>query len=104
MEASMFTYPDGQSYDSYQDVSFIPMFYTPDVTSDVQNVCGDNRECQYDYAMTGNPGLALSTKMLQDEAQSISNITHSGMQCKFISTNLKCAKCFHKKVNAKSHV
>lgn len=62
-EASLFTYKDGTTYSNYQNPSFIPAFETPtDLPADVVEVCGDDQECVFDYAVSGSPELAAETK------------------------------------------
>uniref|UniRef100_K1QEJ8 Uncharacterized protein n=1 Tax=Magallana gigas TaxID=29159 RepID=K1QEJ8_MAGGI len=62
-ETSLFTYKDGTAYSNYQNPSFIPAFETPtDLLADVVEVCGDDQECVFDYAVSGSSELAAETK------------------------------------------
>lgn len=62
-EASLFTYKDGTTYSNYQNSTFIPAFETPtDLPADAVEVCGDDQECVFDYAVLGSPELAAETK------------------------------------------
>lgn len=62
-EGSLFTYKDGTTYSNYQNPSFIPAFERPtDLPADVVEVCGDDQECVFDYAVSGSPELAAETK------------------------------------------
>lgn len=62
-EASLFTYKEGTAYSNYQNPSFIPAFETPtDLPADAVEVCGDDQECVFDYAVSGSSELAAETK------------------------------------------
>lgn len=56
------------NYDYYRNTEFVPMFNFSMTSSsetlmgqEMTAVCGDNIECLYDLAATGNPSLAAST-------------------------------------------
>merc|ERR1712002_324764 len=57
---SIFTYPDGKSWDDYNDLDFVPPFLdellanaTEAKRNEVLAQCGDDRECQFDSLAVG---------------------------------------------------
>lgn len=62
-EESLFTYKDATTYSDFQNPSFVPTFETPsDLPEDVVEVCGDDKECIFDYAVSGSQELATETR------------------------------------------
>lgn len=60
---SLFTYKDATTYSDFQNPSFVPTFETPsDLPEDIVEVCGDDKECIFDYAVSGSPELATETR------------------------------------------
>lgn len=60
---SLFTYKDATTYSDFQKPSFVPTFETPsDLPEDVVEVCGDDKECIFDYAVSGSQELATETR------------------------------------------
>ncbi|XP_062594961.1 LOW QUALITY PROTEIN: sushi domain-containing protein 2-like, partial [Saccostrea cucullata] len=60
---SLFTYEPGKSYGDYQKLSFRPTFVTPtNLPPEVEELCGEDEECLFDYAMTGSAELAVETQ------------------------------------------
>ncbi|XP_037033310.1 protein mesh-like [Bradysia coprophila] len=71
---SLFTYPDGKSYENYQDDNYVPRLEPIDVDKlppKAKEICGDNYECLFDFAVTGNQEMATSTKTTVDTFTSI---------------------------------
>lgn len=62
-EESLFTYKDATTYSDFQNPSFVPTFETPsDLPEDVVEVCGDDKECIFDYVVSGSQELATETR------------------------------------------
>ena len=64
--SSVFTYPSGQSFQDFRDVSFTPVFEAVCSEEDEQWVsdnCGGNTLCRYDYCVTRDPSVAMNTAM-----------------------------------------
>ncbi|XP_048768421.2 protein mesh-like [Ostrea edulis] len=60
---SLFTYEVGKSYNDYQKLSFRPAFTSPaNVPPEVEELCGGDEECVFDYAVTGSAELAAETQ------------------------------------------
>ena len=60
---SLFTYNQqiDQSWETFYDLSFQPIFEVTQQSQFIQSICGNNTFCYYDYAVTGNTDIALST-------------------------------------------
>lgn len=63
---SIFKYDDGKSHADYSVPGFVPVFLDEFNATIVQNatqICGEgNLTCIFDYVLTGNTDLALSTR------------------------------------------
>lgn len=68
---SLFTYEGGRSFSSYQDPNFEPLFQDPNVTDDAIDICGDNKNCQFDFMVTGDRSFAI---MSAETSQSFSDV------------------------------
>lgn len=76
-EESLFTYKDGKTYSDFQNPSFVPTFETPsDLPEDVVEVCGDDKECIFDYAVSGSPELATETRQRKQTFMSFLDAFH----------------------------
>jgi len=64
---SLFTYPDGMGYASFQDANFVPMFEQPTASTeeqeDILEACGLNAECQWDQQLTGDTVFSDLTRL-----------------------------------------
>ena len=72
---SLFQYFDGDSYDTYNDEwnTFVPVF-TDELTQpeDALDVCeGNDLQCIFDYAVTGDMSIAIATHSATLENQDI---------------------------------
>ena len=62
---SLFTYPQGKTFADFRNESFVPLFEP--VFADAaeqakaEALCGDDKECLLDFAVTGNEDFAQST-------------------------------------------
>ena len=81
----MFTYRIGESYDSFRDPNFMPVF--PDADSlfsdaileeEARNICGENRMCLFDIAVTGKTSIGEATLELVDEIMERRNNSLAG--------------------------
>jgi hypothetical protein len=85
---TMFTYRIGDSYDSFLNLDFTPVFL--DETNSLfsnstleqaaRNVCGDNAECLFDIAVTGKTSIGEATLELFDELEERTNNSHIGKE------------------------
>jgi len=69
--------------------NFVPQFGLPDVTDRKQNeaisICGSSFiQCQYDYLMTGNDVLAISTKESLEEHEKLKQQLEKVLACDFL--------------------
>ena len=75
-----------------KDPSFVPRFVTPSVDPTtaalITETCGDNSECAYDIAVTGNVEVGRETLDDIEEHMMIVNLTLPSML--FILTCTKC--------------
>ena len=60
MTTSLFHYPEGKDFNTYNILDFTPLFYekviadmTPTQLTQAKDTCGDNRDCIFDLAVTG---------------------------------------------------
>ena len=62
---SLFVYSEGDSWSTYYDPSFVPVyeanFSDPDLEQDAVALCGSDLFCLFDVAVTGNMDIGLST-------------------------------------------
>ena len=76
---SLFTYPNGRPFSSYQNESFNPVVVIPEtVSQEKRDVCGTNYECTYDYYVTEDANLGRLSANFSDEFDVITNITAAG--------------------------
>lgn len=65
-DESIMWYPPQVTSDQFQDKSFIPVFSPVFLSDDdLQNatkLCGEDKNCLLDFALTGNIQVALATK------------------------------------------
>ena len=75
-----------------KNLSFVPRFVTPSVDPTtaalITETCGDNSECAYDIAVTGNVEVGRETLDDIEEHMMIVNLTLPSML--FIFTCTKC--------------
>ena len=60
MTSSLFHYPEGTDFNTYNILDFTPLFYeevvakmTEDEKTKAADICGENRDCIFDLAITG---------------------------------------------------
>ena len=66
---SLFTYRIGESYNSFLDLHFAPIFMdeigslfsNTTLEEEAKNVCGENKECLFDISMTGKTSIGQAT-------------------------------------------
>ena len=63
-ENSLFRYPRGKGPTDFAQKSFEPIFWSPgdDINGTVVDVCGNDLQCQFDLAVTGNEDIARATR------------------------------------------
>ena len=72
-------YEEGQSWHTYNDLDFQPVFLvdlensaSPDDLTEARELCGDNKECLFDTLVTKNVKIGKSTldkeQVLQQES------------------------------------
>ncbi|XP_070536985.1 mucin-like protein [Ptychodera flava] len=80
-DESLFTYEDGESWDDYNDLEFVPLFIDETESNEYEElareVCGSHRDCMYDVIATGDAAigeatLATSTNF-QEDAHDLAN-------------------------------
>ena len=77
----MFTYRIGESYDSFRDVDFTPVFLDETTSlfsnssfeQEARAVCGENVECLFDIAVTGKTSVGEATLESFNELQEKTN-------------------------------
>ncbi|XP_038072987.1 sushi domain-containing protein 2-like [Patiria miniata] len=62
-EDSLFRYPRGKGPSDYSDETFTPSFMSPEaaLTGAAREICGNNSQCAFDWAVTGNSDIARAT-------------------------------------------
>ncbi|KAK2167507.1 hypothetical protein NP493_1273g01022 [Ridgeia piscesae] len=67
MTSSLFYYPQSTDYNTFNIINFTPLFYeevvgkmTPEEKAEAKKTCGENKECIFDLAVTGNAKAAAS--------------------------------------------
>lgn len=70
---SIFTYDFGKTHASYQDLGFTPNFDepSPEDFPEAGEVCGNSKQCLYDYVSTGSLDFAKNTKQSQDDFEAV---------------------------------
>ncbi|CAB4028191.1 Hypothetical predicted protein, partial [Paramuricea clavata] len=74
---TLFTYRIGESYDSFLDLDFTPVFLDETASlfsnstfeQEAKDVCGENRECLFDIAVTGKTRVGEATLESFNELQ-----------------------------------
>ncbi|KAK2180866.1 hypothetical protein NP493_421g00002 [Ridgeia piscesae] len=82
---SLFHYAPGENYSTYAKSEFTPRFLE-DVLANMtssqremaQNTCGDNKECLFDFAITGKEDVAEATLMTNSKNQENAEIMSNG--------------------------
>lgn len=67
--SSVFTYRSGESVANYQHPDHRPLFlsdFNDTQQAEARRVCGESRQCVYDYLATLKPSLARRTKELKN--------------------------------------
>ena len=73
----MFTYRTGESYDSFLDLGFTPVFLDETnslfsnntLEQQARDICGENEECLFDIAVTGKTSVGEATLESYNELQ-----------------------------------
>ncbi|XP_061189930.1 sushi domain-containing protein 2-like [Saccostrea echinata] len=67
---SLFTYEPGKSFADYHQPSFRPVFESSvTVTEEVRAVCGEDKECIFDFSVTGSRDVAEQSLTFQKQFQ-----------------------------------
>ncbi|XP_046863081.1 protein mesh-like isoform X2 [Xenia sp. Carnegie-2017] len=74
---TLFKYPSGKSYNSFVDQTFTPkfldesntLFSDDDLERRARSVCGENKECLFDVAVTGKTSIGEATLKSFEELQ-----------------------------------
>uniref|UniRef100_A0A914DWE2 Sushi domain-containing protein 2 n=1 Tax=Acrobeloides nanus TaxID=290746 RepID=A0A914DWE2_9BILA len=75
-EESLFSY-GSKNYTAYNDPNFMPSFDEPDINNappDAYEICGDARDCLYDFLTTNNAALANQTLLAAEKFNQTSDI------------------------------
>ena len=83
---TLFTYRSGESYDHFRDLDFTPVFLDgtaslfPNSTleQEAKNICGENKECLFDIAVTGKASVGEATLELINELEERTNYSKIG--------------------------
>ena len=76
---SLFTYPNGRPFSSYQNPNFNPVVVIPEnVSQAISDVCGTNYECIYDYYVTGDEHFGQISANFSDQFDTMTNTTATG--------------------------
>ena len=81
---SLFTYQPSFDYESYSELTFVPIFEIPDITSvsqEIQDICGVSYPCRFDAVATGSLELANETLQFETMAQEIISDTLAVVSC-----------------------
>ena len=73
----MFTYRTGESYDSFLNLGFTPVFLDETnslfsnntLEQQARDICGENEECLFDIAVTGKTSVGEATLESYNELQ-----------------------------------
>ena len=73
----MFTYRTGESYDSFLNLGFTPVFLDETnslfsnntLEQQARDICGENEECLFDIAVTGKTSVGEATLESYNEVQ-----------------------------------
>ena len=77
---SLFTYNQqiDQSWETFYDPYFQPILTVIENNDVLQSICGNNTFCYYDFTVTGNPGIALSTLNESNHYDEIVQLSYPG--------------------------
>lgn len=79
---SLFTYTGGRTYESYQNLNFVPTFDIPaNIDPTITQLCKSNSDCIYDYYVTANRRFGQMSANVSDEFARISSYTIPGEPC-----------------------
>ncbi|XP_070567955.1 sushi domain-containing protein 2-like [Ptychodera flava] len=105
----MFEYDQGKSHDDYHDPTFAPLFdppsedeLSPELRQDMDEVCGENLECQFDVRTTKRIDVGSLTKEGADQYDIIRSGTEKVVVCEYMKTPLNGTKTF--KDDLKTHL
>ncbi|KAJ8298657.1 hypothetical protein KUTeg_022717 [Tegillarca granosa] len=76
-QESLFSYPFGKSYASYNNSDFRPNFNIPPlnkIDNYTREICKDDMNCIYDLQTTGNTDIAVSTMEAMDEFVAVEKV------------------------------
>ncbi|XP_076091868.1 protein mesh-like isoform X1 [Mytilus galloprovincialis] len=83
---SLFTYTGGRTYESYQNLNFVPTFDIPaNIDPTITQLCKSNSDCIYDYYVTANRRFGQMSANVSDEFARISSYTIPVATCGFPS-------------------
>ncbi|CAH1796138.1 unnamed protein product [Owenia fusiformis] len=71
-DESILKYDSAETTANYTDVSFRPVFDIPE-DSEIDNLCGDNLACAYDYGLTGDSSFSLQSAAFDTDQRIIEN-------------------------------
>lgn len=74
---TLFTYEGGHSYASFQNPNFVPSFIEPVITIEIKEVCGSNRDCQFDLHITKDHDLAQMSASSSQEFDTLATTFES---------------------------
>ena len=82
----MFTYHVGESYDNFVDLGFTPVFLdetnslfsSNTLEQQARDICGENKECLFDIAVTGKTSVGEATLESYNELQQRTNYSKLG--------------------------
>ena len=81
---SLFTYEDGESFDTFYNEDFVPefepVFSSPALEEQANSICGSDPFCRFDIAATGRTDIGLTTLQGNIEFETIVNISQPGIQ------------------------
>ncbi|XP_062583116.1 sushi domain-containing protein 2-like [Saccostrea cucullata] len=86
---SLFTYEPGKSFADYHKPSFRPVFESSiSVTEEVRAVCGEDKDCIFDFFVTGSRDIAEQSRTFQKQFQESQEAAVIG-----ICTYMMCYYC-----------
>ena len=89
LTGSLFSYPSGESWETYYFPSFRPVFQPvfqdPDLEMEAETLCRGDTFCLFDIAATGNTELGLSTLRTSQEIEELEKLSLPSNSC--IQTN-----------------
>ncbi|CAG2215760.1 unnamed protein product [Mytilus edulis] len=83
---SLFTYTGGRTYESYQNLNFVPTFDIPaNIDPTITQLCKSNSDCIYNITVTANRRFGQMSANVSDEFARISSYTIPVATCGFPS-------------------